>query len=322
MILVVSTEQDIHASEVLKILNAQGRPVTLLDLSEFPQNLALTIGFDKTAQRRSAILHGTNLGTLDLSTCGVIWWRRPQPFVLHDTVTRSSHRAFAYSESAEAWAGLWPLLDVFWVNHPVKTDVAGRKLFQLRVAQEAGLEIPDTCVSNDPQQVCAFVETHGADKTIYKTFAGTWSAWRETRLLGQSGLELIDHVQYAPTIFQEFIEAVCDLRITVIGDKLFPAAIYPQETAYKYDFRMDIVNARIEAVDLPREVTERLLALMAQLGLVYGAIDMRLTPDGRYVFLEINPAGEWLFIEKASGQPISQALADLLAAQDDKHLAQ
>jgi glutathione synthase/RimK-type ligase-like ATP-grasp enzyme len=126
-------------------------------------------------------------------------------------------------------------------------------------------------------------------------------------------LALIDNVQYAPVIFQEYIEARYDLRITVVGDSIFPAAIYSQETAYKVDFRMDIANARIEAVRLPPAVEAQLQALMARLGLVYGAIDMRLTPDERYVFLEINPAGQWLFIEQRSMQPITACLATTLA---------
>ena len=51
---------------------------------------------------------------------------------------------------------------------------------------------------------------------------------------------------------------------------------------------------------------------MQHLHLEYGAIDMRLTPDGDYVFLEINPNGEYLYVEQATGLPISRALAEHL----------
>jgi len=63
---------------------------------------------------------------------------------------------------------------------------------------------------------------------------------------------------------------------------------------------------------LPPDTATKLHELMNRLGLVYGAIDLRLTPDGRYVFLEINPAGQFLYIEKATGQPITAALAQTL----------
>jgi len=159
-----------------------------------------------------------------------------------------------------------------------------------------------------------FITEQGYERTIYKAFSATEQEWRETRLLQSEELALVDNVQYAPAIFQEYIEAQYDLRITIVGDNIFSAAIYSQETAYRVDSRMDLANARIEPVCLPPNVEAQLHTLMAQLGLVYGAIDMRLTPDGRYVFLEINPAGQWLFIEQQSKQPITACLASVLSS--------
>ena len=115
-------------------------------------------------------------------------------------------------------------------------------------------------------------------------------------------------------IFQEYIEAEYDLRITVVGDEIFPAAIYSQQTSYPVDFRMDMANARICPAELPDQIQTRLRDFMGRLGLQYGAIDMRLRPDGEYVFLEINPAGQWLFVEEVTGQPIAESLARLLIA--------
>ncbi len=129
-------------------------------------------------------------------------------------------------------------------------------------------------------------------------------------------MALLDNVKFAPVIFQEYIPADVDLRITMIGEQIFPAAIHSQETEYKVDFRMTMEKARFEAVELPPKVVRMLRELMKRLGLVYGAIDMRRTPKGEYVFLEINPAGQWLFVEERTGQKISDALADLLAAHE------
>jgi glutathione synthase/RimK-type ligase-like ATP-grasp enzyme len=210
---------------------------------------------------------------------------------------------------------MWQALDAVWVNHPSKDEVAHRKAYQLKLAQDIGFTIPQTLISNDPAAVSAFIGSRG-QKVIYKSFSATEREWRETRLLKAEETALLENVKYAPVIFQEYVEAVYDLRITVVGDTLFPAAIYSQETAYKVDFRMDIAHARIEAVSLPEEVEAKIHALMHRLGLIYGAIDMRLTPDGRYVFLEINPAGQWLFIEERSGQPITEQFARVLNSFD------
>jgi len=131
-------------------------------------------------------------------------------------------------------------------------------------------------------------------------------------------LALMDTVRFAPVIFQELIPGGLDIRVTVVGDRLFPAEIRAGESAYEFDFRLDSAHAPIDVHVLPEAVRQRLLALMAHFGLRYGAIDLRLAPDGDYVFLEINPAGQWLFVEIATGQQISAALAGLMARLDSR----
>jgi len=314
MILVISSAADEHAAAVLGELRKQGAPVTLLDLSQFPQQMRLAMHY--VDSDRIFSLQLPDRTRLDLSECKAIWWRRPQPFTLHPSITRDAYRQFALNESQEAFAGLWQLLNAFWINHPPQDEAAHRKPYQLHVAQEVGLAIPRTLISNDPERVREFVAAQHYTRTIYKAFSATAQDWRETRLLRKEEVDLLENVQYAPVIFQEYIDAQYDLRVTVVGDAIFAAAIYSQQTAYKVDFRMDIANARIEAVRLPPTVEAQLHELMVRLGLVYGAIDMRLTPDDRYVFLEINPAGQWLFVEQRSMQPITATLAAILVAQN------
>ena len=315
MILVISSSADEHAAAVLGELSRQGVPATLLDLSQFPQNMQISMQYDKLGGR-SFTLTLPDQTRLNLAECAAIWWRRPQPFMLHPSITRESHRTFALNESVEAFTGLWQSLDAFWVNDPGKDATAHRKAYQLKIAQEVGLPIPRTLISNDPDAARQFIADQGYDQTIYKSFSATEREWRETRLLRSEELDLIGNVQFAPVIFQEYIEARCDLRITVVGDEIFPAAIFSQETAYKFDFRMDIHNSHIEAAHLPAAVEAQIHALMSRLGLIYGAIDMRLTPDDRYIFLEINPAGQWLFVEQRSMQPITTSLARALYEHD------
>jgi glutathione synthase/RimK-type ligase-like ATP-grasp enzyme len=178
------------------------------------------------------------------------------------------------------------------------------------------LRIPESRITNDVEDARRFITQHGSSQTVYKAFSGTEHAWRETRLLRPGELDMIENVRFAPVIFQEYIPIGVDLRITVVGDRLFAAAIHSLGTEYEVDFRMVMTSARFEEVTLPPEVAEALHILMQRLGLVYGAIDMRLTPDGEYVFLEINPAGQWLFVEERTGQPITEALVDLMLARD------
>jgi glutathione synthase/RimK-type ligase-like ATP-grasp enzyme len=120
-----------------------------------------------------------------------------------------------------------------------------------------------------------------------------------------------DSIAHAPVIFQKHVSAVADLRVTAIGGEFYAAATDVREADYPQDVRMNL-DAKYAAHDLPPDTTAKLSALMDRLGLVYGAIDLRLTPEGRYVFLEINPAGQFLYIEHATRQPIAAALAQTL----------
>ncbi len=315
MILVLSVEDDSHARAVVTCLARMGCQFRILDLSHFPQTLQMSLRYEQT-RSRDYRLTGSSSGELPLDSCCAVWWRRPQNYVLHSSITDPVFQAFAFAESHEAFSGLWLALDTFWINQPARDADAARKVYQLRVAQEVGLDTPVTLITNSPDNARAFVDRYGPERTIYKTFTATAQEWRETRLLRPEEIPLLDNVRYAPVIFQELIPAKVDLRVTVIGEEIFPAAIYSQETSYKVDFRMELDRVRIEACRLPDQVNRGLHALMDRLGLVYGAIDMRLTPDGRYVFLEVNPAGQWLFVEERTQQPIASCLATVLASHD------
>jgi glutathione synthase/RimK-type ligase-like ATP-grasp enzyme len=320
VILVISHHRDEHAQSVMVELSRRKVATRLLDLARFPLQLCLSMYYDGKGGSRFFFGCDEEDG-LDLRDCGAVWWRRPQSPSVAEAVGRPAHQNFALNESHEALSGLWQSVDAFWVNEPARDVVANRKAYQLKLAAQLGLEIPRTLVSNCREAVRDFVQDVGVGKVIYKAFSATEQDWRETRLLREEELDKIDNVKYAPVIFQSYVEADVDLRITVIGDRIFPAAIHSQETSYKVDFRMDIGAARIEPASLPDDVADKLLKLMRALGLTYGAIDMRRRPDGSHVFLEINPAGQWLFIERRTGQKITDALVTLLQEQDGQRAA-
>lgn len=311
MILVVSYPEDPHAQRVMEHLQAAGHEVLLLDLSDLPDRATLTVDYDHGAAP-TIELGRDGLAAADLGRATAVWWRRPQS-VEPSSVTDPEVRLFTVNEWQEAIGGLWQLLDARWVNDPVRDEVAARKALQLRVAAEAGFRVPRTLITSDPARAAAFIAAEGVDATIYKTFSCTHAVWRETRRLREDVLPLLDSVRLAPVIFQEHIPADVDLRVTVIGTRLFAAAIHSQETDYPTDFRMSLGEARTEPATLPAAVERGLLELMTRLGLLYGAFDLRRTPDGDHVFLEVNTAGEFLFVEERTGQPIARALAELLA---------
>jgi glutathione synthase/RimK-type ligase-like ATP-grasp enzyme len=309
--LVVSHEQDPHAERVIRHLAGDGRRVLLLNLAELPGRATLSIDYDGRGRARIDYARASG-ETFALDEVQSVWWRRPQVPDL-SAVTDPQVNLFTANEWNEAINGLWQLLDVPWMNNPNHDDAASRKARQLRVAAEIGLKVPRTLITSDPGRARRFIAELGPGRVVYKTFSCTHTIWRETRLLRAEDLELIETVRFAPVIFQEFVPAACDVRVTAIGGRLFAAQIKSAERPGSVDFRMSVGDAELAAIELPGDLADMLRALLKRLGLVYGAIDLRRTPEGEYYFFEVNTAGEFLFVEDRTGQPIARALADWLA---------
>jgi hypothetical protein len=312
VISVISHPADDHTIAVLEQLVNRGHEIALVDTGRFPRDASVTLDFTCNAP---IFEYATDGNVLNLERSRVAWWRRPRPYSMSPALAATAV-AFAHSECHEALAGLWASLNATWVNPPILDEAAHHKPYQLAVAVELGIRVPRTLVTTNPVAARKFVDELGAERTIYKTFLATENEWRETRLLRAEELPLLDRVRLAPVIFQEYIPAVADLRVTVVGSELFAAAITPAPGAYRYDYRMDMSGAEFTPTNIGADTERRLRMLMTRLGLVYGAIDLRRMSNGVEVFLEVNPAGEWLFVEERTRQPITEAMARLLCRLD------
>lgn len=293
-------------------LTEQGHDVTLVDLADFPARKSMTFTW-AVDDEPAYYVDGVD-GPIDLRQATVGWWRRVTPFTVDDAVS-AAMRPFVVSETSQAINGMLDALPCRWVNPRAADDAAHHKPYQWAVAHQVGLKMPRTLVTNQPDEARSFINNVGVGKTVFKAFLASFEDWRETRLIEQEDVDRLELVRFAPVIFQEYIKGV-DLRITVIGDQLFAAEIDARKTSYPVDMRMVVGESIVRAVELPTKLKQQLLALQRRLGLDYGAIDMRRTDAGEYFFLEVNPAGQWLFAEQHTGLPITQAMADYLAAFD------
>lgn len=307
-IAIISHADDDHAAAVTDALSLLGRTPVLIDTSEFPAHARLSCSLNG---ERRAFHFSSNGRDIDLDELDVIWWRRPRPYTL-DARLDPSVAAFAYSECHEAVSGMWHSLRARWVNPPAADEIAHHKPLQLALARELGLRVPRTLITNDPKSARTFVAGQASGQTIYKTFLAHETHWRETRLLREDELDQLDSLPLAPVIFQEYIPAAADLRVTIFGEEVRAVEILSGPGSYPYDYRVALDQVTMRPAALPGDVARALLQLMARLDLVYGAIDMRRTPEGEYVFLEINPAGEFLFVQEHSGEDLTQAMAKLL----------
>lgn len=136
------------------------------------------------------------------------------------------------------------------------------------------------------------------------------------RLDKQTVVSFLGRLKNCPVILQPYIEKLFELRITVVGEKVFPCAIHSQNSQRTLEDwrRYDLSNTPHKIYPLPPNIEGLCVNLVKALELKFGCIDMIVTPDKEYIFLEINPNGQWLWIEQLTGLPISQTLAELLIA--------
>jgi glutathione synthase/RimK-type ligase-like ATP-grasp enzyme len=202
---------------------------------------------------------------------------------------------------------------------------AENKPLQLKAAQALGLPIPRTIISNDPDAVRAFAEycpggmiTKMASSHFFREDEAGEFECIYTNVVTPEALADLGGLHLCPMIFQERVQKALELRVTVVGHRLFTAAVDSQIAAgARVDWRRDQepLLGTWRPHELPRDVEEKLLALLDRFGLNFGGIDLILTPGGDYVFLEVNPLGSFSWAEHdlgESGASIADAVADLL----------
>ncbi|UGQ11152.1 hypothetical protein LO772_30825 [Yinghuangia sp. ASG 101] len=219
---------------------------------------------------------------------------------------------------ALVYGALTALGHAAWMNHPDHARLAERKIPQLVLARELGLAVPETVVSADPGILADFWESCSGE-VVCKAI-GSASTWHLapripaiTRSVERTDVERLPSTPRLPTLFQRKITAAYDLRVTVVGNELFAAAIFSQSGSSPLDWRLDY-TVPMRTITVDSVLAEQLTALVAQLGLHYAAIDLRVDRDGRHYFLEANSYGVYEFIEELAGCPISAAIASWLTS--------
>lgn len=313
-ILLVTDQYDPTADNLIQILRRRGCPLLRWNLDQYPHGSTLTHrasdqGFDGTIAIDGRVV--------SFDTIGSVWYRalRCSGF---PTDLKLEERDFAVREAESTINSLSLVTDWQWMNEPSRHRDAAWKPAQLDLARRLGLTIPRTIITNDPDTIKSFREQCGGT-IIYKPLSQTLALEPGktvfTSIVTDEALSTVGLIRHTPGIFQELVPKDYEVRLTVVADKMFATKVLSQQDERtRVDWRTAPYDVKYEPIELPADIRDKVSTLMAESGLVYSCLDFIVTPEGRYVFLESNPRGQYLWIEHYTGLPITEAIADRLTA--------
>jgi glutathione synthase/RimK-type ligase-like ATP-grasp enzyme len=314
VLIVTRSDDNPSIRAVRDALVARGERVIRLDTDHYPTHVRLTTETDGPQIVRTLVV-GDDVHALDDVTA--VWYRR---FHAGARIPRTvgDMRAASVHESRRALQGTIAALPCFHLDPLESVRRTDHKELQLLRAAAHGLDIPSTLVSNDPDSVRAFFARHQGNVVV--KMQHSFAVVREgeehvvfTNDVTERDLADLTGLAFSPMVFQEKIAKAYELRVTVVGQRVFTARVDSaarEDTAI--DWRRDgvgLLNSWVKET-LPAPLERGLVALLAELGLNYGAADFVVTPEGRHVFLEVNAVGEYFWLDRV--HPISDAIADVL----------
>jgi glutathione synthase/RimK-type ligase-like ATP-grasp enzyme len=319
---IYSRPTDDHLERVIIECQRHKLSWVCFDTQDFPQALQISAVFGTNTRGWQGDFLLKNSCYL-LENMQSIWYRRPtKSFHFPEGLSEEGYE-YAQAEAQRGFEGLLHALPVRWVSHPDAIRAAEWKPQQLAHAQQVGLCVPKTLITNDPQIVFSFLDECRGEM-VYKPFnqgvprPKVGQPWRGS--IYTTKLTRTDIEQHAPNIaltahlFQEYIPKAFELRINIIGTRVFAAEIHSQHSERaRIDFRMGYSDLFYRVHQLPHQIEQACLSLVQYFHLQFSAIDMLVTPENKYVFLELNACGQWGWIETHTGLPLTEALVDLLS---------
>ena len=315
-ILVVTRTNDITADHVFHRMIVRNIPYIRLNAEDFGMaNIEL--------QFPSAFGSTITIGDKCVSINDIrgVWLRRlTKPKA--DQIQNAEARAFAESEMDFTLRWFIDLLSNYCPVLDCETKILdGRNKFdQLAIAEKLGFCIPDTLVTNDPASAKEFVERH--ETAVIKSVGGYGQQVEGgfytvyTNVVTKQIFDRFDSIRLAPVCLQEYIEKAFELRVTVVGQQVFGCRIDSQVTEQtQVDWRRYDHKTPHSIYVIDDQLSGQVIAMMQHYGIRFASFDLVVTPDGRTIFLEMNPATQFFWIEELTGMPIADAIIDEILSE-------
>ncbi|WP_299941133.1 MvdC/MvdD family ATP grasp protein [uncultured Microbulbifer sp.] len=292
-------------------LEELGYRAVRLNCDQFPTQFQLS--FSTSGNHGLVIQHPD--GEFKQANIAGVWMRKNHLPVIEDTLD-TPIRQQCIRESEEAKNILLATVHTPWIDRLDAMMRAEDKLLQLRLAAQFGLKIPSTLISNSPQEVRHFYHQHEGNVVVKMLTPASQSMGRPphfvyTRELKPEQIENLDGLSLSPMVFQQKIDKEYELRIVYVGGQCFCGKLTTNTASplTQVDWRQARVGELVwQDAELPPSLCHKIGALMQQLELTFGAIDIIKSSSG-YIFLEVNPSGEWGMLEKCLELPIAKHIA-------------
>jgi len=254
-----------------------------------------------------------------------VWYRRPEQ-LKDERFDGSPESKYAVSEWSEFLEGFFAHIPrEKWMNHPSRNAAASHKLEQLTTASRLGFKVPSTLATQDGERLRAFFDQHGGQIIVKPMAAGYVERPDEekasliyTNRVVMGDLENLDDLHLCPTLFQEFIAKEHDVRITVVDADIHSVALIAKEKngAQRCDVRRNnMADVTYQPIDLPDAVRAKIRALVEHYGLRFAAIDMAVGLSGEWYFFEVNPNGQWAWLDMWAGMNITASFLRAFSTQ-------
>lgn len=318
ILIITHSDDNDSVARVADIIARKGGQTIRFNTDRYPTDVRLTAYYGSASDERLTLTNEE--GEFDLREVTAVWHRRLS-FGAHLPAKLDKQlRHASLGEASAAAHGMLASLKAFRMDHLQHIRHAENKQLQLQVARELKLDIPRTLTTNDPTAARAFARScEGGIVTKMLSSFAIYDEGKElvvfTNPVKPEDLADLSGLSICPATFQELLPKSLEIRATVVGQRVMSAAVDSQVSERAtHDWRRDGVSMLQDwrPYQLPVDVEEKLLRLMDHFLLNYGAIDIILTPDGKHIFLELNPCGEFFWLERSPGLPISEAIADLL----------
>jgi glutathione synthase/RimK-type ligase-like ATP-grasp enzyme len=313
LILIVTNERDLTSDYVVLELRRRNLRHVRLNTERLSQ---AQVDFRPQCGERSwkIILDGV---TVDLSLIRAAYFRRPGIPIISAHVVGDAERNYCSSEWREIISAILSSIDSCWLNSPLAILSAENKPRQLAKACKLGFRIPETVITNSAEHLAGFLRKSAAVAKPLRSALlknGVGESVIFTTRLSSMNIASEAGIKVAPFIIQREIAKKFDVRVTVVGESVFATEIHSQDRdETQTDWRRgSYVDLNHHKHDLPDEIAEKCISLTRDFDLKFGAIDLILDQGGQYWFLEINPNGQWAWIQNRTGQPIAEAIVDEL----------